>query len=217
MPRETSKRTWFVTYGASGPNIDPLKMIEAGFELIELHTLQQRDLKYSLFRLSKKTRLGPLQKKIEDFSTKNGIIIQEMVGFASIVGISSKDDTLTDHPGFKLMIENMKSLSPQFISWFKNGTIDENKDSLLWRFRDCDGFSDLTKSVLVKRLFDMSEKLRTFHDLEERCDLLVNDNEELKRDKEELKQENKKLKQDNREMKIQISVQRSVIRTCRLP
>ena len=129
--RESSKKIWLISYGANGPNITHSSwnsMTEIPID--ECYTLAQRDTKYTLVHAKKRVTAYAIGKAMEILEQETGIKRVSIFGYNDF----SAGSDIMEHPGMKLIIENVNKQSPLFESWLEAGDIRSCKRGLLNRF-----------------------------------------------------------------------------------
>jgi len=195
------KRAWLITYGAASPGITHDMLREVKLIVDECHTLEQRDLKYTLINVPKRARHEYLVKCMLQLKEKYGIILQEIMGYESISGFHSPCQELRGHPGFCLMLENL----PVVHKWLETGDVKTNKASLLHKFVAPDDLSSLgTKrliQIIKEKTSELNDKKRKLEEaesensmLEHQLVLKESENKELHKSVKHLKEQNSALK-----------------------
>ena len=172
-------------------------------QIDECYTLTQRDLKYTIIHLTKKQTLTSVQKMLKKAETYHGIKPTNVFGYDCIAG---NDSTLPDHPGMRLMIENMNKRNDSFEYWLLKDDLYSNTRGILYKFLTDVDRSKMTKSqleFLVKQQERKhKEKVSELRDQLLDCEQC---NEELGTQNDELIAENKQLKVQYKKARIEIA------------
>ena len=168
---------FLVTYGSSGPSITH-EMLTAHTALVieECHTLTQRDLKYTLIHTKRRHPRRLLISFMNTICDLFGIRSTNVFGYESV----SIGDEIDDHPGMKLMIESIESLS----CWTAVGDVRSYRRGLLYGHLNGVPLESMSKPMLVKRSREASTKyeelLTRFNALEWEAELVKEENKRLK-------------------------------------
>jgi hypothetical protein len=186
-------QTWLITYGASGPVIT-YTMLENDCRLVpeECYTVIGRDFKYTLIKLSRsnRARVSAMEKVLDIIQEKHGIIKNQIFGFDSVAINTRGGDQVEDHPGFKLMVQEMNNESEIFQWWICSGDLKTYKAGLLWKFRTDIEPEDMSRGFLIQKVRDITEKNK----------LLFKDKSELDTLVQALQQENLRLEVENKKL-----------------
>ena len=183
------RQVWFITYGASGPNITHEMLEEGLLSPEECYTVRGRDFKYTLLRLSRYNRVrhNIMDKFLELIEEKFGIIKNQIFGYDSIVGNAVNGDRIGDHPGFMLMKEQMNHNSDSFVWWIKEGRIESKKSGLLWKFRTDIDPVVMPRSMLIEKAKDNYKNISLSQKLSKDCEDLQVSNQLLQDEIDKLK------------------------------
>jgi hypothetical protein len=199
MKRGNARKIWLLTYGASSTCITHSQLIDAGLRVKECYTLTQRDLKYTMIRLSVRVYV----KAINDLMDELIVIPQQLPGYEKVTGITGSHGSINEHPGFQLIVKHMNENSPLLQVWMEDGDLLSNSGGLLWGFRTSLDYSRIRKRKLEEMAKEFASEnkrlVAQIASLEERCDLLALENTEMG-----LK--NERLTERNRVLKIQVRV-----------
>ena len=155
MQKESPKKIWLYSYGASGPNITrDLWMSSTGIEIDECYILTQRDLKYMLIHTPKRVAICHMKTAFKSLETETGVKGICVFGYDEI----SYGDGVWEHPGMKLMIEHMNSKSPFFEYWLQHGSLETNKRGILTKFMVSDDLKIMSRIQLLNYIQDYKMK-----------------------------------------------------------
>ena len=198
------KRIWLITYGASCTSITHTMCSEFGVDIDQCYTLSQRDFKYTLIHLVKKTTAMRIHTMLNGAEMKYGIKQNNLFGYDSVTG---NDSELQDHPGMKLMIHHMNRKDTCFESWLLKSDIYTNSKGVMHRFLTTEDIPKLTRSQLEFYTKKVEEKLKEHRERTRECEHMNEglslQNEELREDLEKLKDESKKKEQELRKVKAE--------------
>ena len=154
--QEAPRKVWFFSYGASGPSItNALWMSSTGVEIDECYTLTQRDLKYTLIHTVNRISVYRMKTIFKSFESETGIKGFCVFAYDEIC----YGDGIPEHPGMKLMVENMNTGSPSFEHWLLHGSLESNKRGLLSKYMLSNNLKDMSKSQLL--IYIQDYKLKT--------------------------------------------------------
>ena len=183
-------RLWLITYGASSPNITHEMLYYNSVKPDEVFTLEQRDLKYTLMYIKKRARVESIENCMHQLQKSHKVILQEIVGYQAIMGYYSMNQEFTDHPGFKLMVQNISSLH----SW---ANFDDPSRGLLWKYSPHVNYKELTKPQVITLLNErdaaLNERKRKSDEDDSTIELLQTESSEKDATIKKLEDENKRL------------------------
>ena len=189
MSGDYPRQVWFMTYGASGPDISSEMLKAECLWPEECYTVRSRELKYTLVRLSRQSRVrhATMVKRMHSIGSKHGIIENQVFGYEPLLGNANGSDGIESHPGFMLMTEHMNNASEHFAWWMNIGNIQTNKSGLLWRYRNDIAPENMPQSMLIEKAKDNYKNIGLAQKLtKEREDLQVS-NQLLQDEVEKLK------------------------------
>ena len=187
--RKSSHR-YLLTYGSSGRSLThEMFQIQSKVEVDECYTLTQRDLKYTLVHIKNRAVRSTMTSMMCKFDEMFNIKAANVFGYPYV----SLGNEIDEHPGMKMIIENVKKNANALECWTSDGDIRKYKRGLLYPYLPGFDVQDMTKAQLVNHVKELNEKIR---DDETRLATL----ETLPVENDELRRENKRLK---RRMEIQ--------------
>ena len=194
MARGSARKIWLLTYGASSPCITHSQLIDSGLHVKECYTLTQRDLKYTLIRLSVRVYVKAINEVMDELK----VIPQELPGYEKVTGITGSNGSINEHPGFQLIVKHMNENSPLLQTWMEDGDLHSNSGGLLWEFRTLVDYDRIRKRKLQEVAKELASEVKRLVaqnvSLEERCDLLALENAEMGLKNEQLTERNRALK-----------------------
>ena len=205
MPQSSPKKLWLITYGASSPNITQEMLYHNSIKPDEVFTLEQRDLKYTLIHIKKRSRFESLEKCMHQLHERHKIILQDIVGYQAIMGFCSMNDEISDHPGFKLMVQNISSLH----AW---AIFDDPSKGLLWKYSPHVDYKQLTKSQVITLLNKRDEALVERKRKSDEDESII---EVLQAENSEKDAAIKKLEDDNKRLCSKVSALRALYHAAR--
>ena len=132
---DCGKCIWLITSSACSPNITSQMLHDAGIQCDECYSVSWRESKYTLIHLKRKDRVRlsklkrAMRKLDESFNVKGSCIM----GYNTLSS-NEKEASVTDHPGFKRMVELLNANSEELESYLDKGTIFTNKKGMLWKY-----------------------------------------------------------------------------------
>ena len=149
-------RKFLLTYGSCSGGITHEML--SGFEKIEVdecYTLKQRDINYTLIHSTKRATRIAVTNVLIDLNELYGIKRTCVFGFETV----SMGNEIYDHPGFKLMVENMNDKSPHFDSWMKPELGSGRRRGLLSNFLLASvPYEAMTRGQLVYRVKTLDKR-----------------------------------------------------------
>ena len=129
------KCIWLITYSACSSNIEFQMLHTTGIECDECYTISWRESKYTLIHLNrlKRARLSKMKKAMAHLENTFGVKGSCIMGYETLSS-NEKELNVTEHPGFKRMVELMNAKSEELKSWLKEGNIFTNRKGLLWKY-----------------------------------------------------------------------------------
>ena len=193
--RESGKKTWLISYRASGQNITHSNWNSmTKISIDECYTLAQRDMKYTLVHATKRVTAYAIGKAIGKLEQETGIKRFSIFGYGEI----SSGGDITEHPGMKLIIEHVNKQSPLLESWLECGDIRSNKRGILNRFLVSVDLNQMTRIQLLNYIRDYKQS--TEQELSEHEQKHVKDEEELNKRMQKIKELKRLRTEDQKEM-----------------
>ena len=148
---------WLITCSASSLNLTFQMLHTVGIECDECHTVAWRESKYTLIHLnrSKSIRLSKMKKAMANLESTYGVKGSCIMGYETLSS-NDKETCVTEHPGFKRMVELLNAKSTDLDSWLREGDVLTNRKGLLWKFIEGTDPQVMTRAQLV----DQVRKLR---------------------------------------------------------
>jgi hypothetical protein len=156
QPRGAEKQIWFLTYGSSFQSITHEVLLDCGLEVDECYTATWRESKYTLFHLQRKHRLrrSAMDKILQQIHYRFNIVPTEIFGFDSVSSNSRSNGELMDHPGFRIMVEQVNR-EPLGLEWWIScgaAELSANRKGLLWKYIESTDARSMTHAQLVTRV-----------------------------------------------------------------
>jgi len=148
------KQIWLLTYGSSCPSITHEMLLTCGLEVDQCYTATWRESKYTLLHTERRHRLRKtgmekvMQRLLEEFK----IVGTELFGFDSLSCNSRADGGLEDHPGFRILVEQVNQDPVEIEWWLRDGALHTNRKGLLWKHLEVTDPSLMTRAQLVHRV-----------------------------------------------------------------
>jgi hypothetical protein len=188
------KKIFLITYGASSPNLTHEMLNDEGIIVDECYTLEQRDLKYSLLNVPNRIRVDNMTIRFRNIKEKHNVILQEIVGYDAITGYYGMNNELEEHPGFKLMVKHISTMS----AWMRSGEFSTNSKGIFWTFIPDQDLSAMNRAQLLKwakhHKKETIEVKRKLDETEEEIGVLQVENEDHQNEIMELRESNKRLR-----------------------
>ena len=183
MTRESAKRNWLITYGASCQSITHAMLDVHHIRADECYTLVQRDLKYTLIHVPDRLRSA----SVDSFLKSYAIVQQEIFGYDALTRNNGQDSsTIERHPGFMLIVEHLNTGSQLLEQWPSS----PRRNSLLWRHWNGVGIECLSKNELMNRLRVAEQELtaerKARRESDEHAEILAMESDELRRENKRL-------------------------------
>ena len=177
-------RRCLITYGSSSKSIThSLCMQYSTLEIDECYTLTQRDLKYTLIHIRKRFVRSTITSLMCRLDEEHGIKSACVFGYNYV----SMGEEIDDHPGMKMIIENVKKNADILECWTSDGDIRNNKRGLLYLHLPGFDIHDMTRAQLVNHVKELNEKIRDNETRLATLETLTVENDELRRENERLK------------------------------
>jgi hypothetical protein len=143
---DTRKQIWLITYGSASDDIDQQTLKDVGINVDECYTAAWHESKYTLFHCPRKDRVSMEAMK----QATKSMINASASGYDSL---SSTEESLENHPGFKKMVQLLNNDSKDLRWWIQDVTcIREYRKGLLWKYIDSTDPEKMTHKQLVSRV-----------------------------------------------------------------
>ena len=109
--------------------------------------------------------MAQLQKAMLALNKNHGIICNAIAGYDSISYNDKKEERVTDHPGFKRMVETLNQNSEEMRSWLQNGTLLTNRKGLLWKHIESIPPKEKTHGQLVEQVLKWTPIVNEYNNL----------------------------------------------------
>jgi hypothetical protein len=212
--RESSKKTWLISYGASGPNITHLNWNSMTEVMIdECYTLAQRDMKYTLIHATKRLTAYAIGKAVGKLEREIGIRRFSVFGY----GDCSAGSDITEHPGMKLIVEHVNKQSPLFECWIEAGDIRSYKRGLLNRFLVSVDLNHMSRIQLLNYIQDFKQSTeQALRVREQRRDEIQMELTKKTEQIKELKRQRADTRKEMDEMKRELNARKDHINALRI-
>jgi hypothetical protein len=167
--QESAKCTWLITYASGSPDITNEILAECNIQCNECYTTTWRESKYTLINLgfAKRKRATTLEYAMGKMLSNHGIKGCTIHGYEMLSSNSKEDNHITDHPGFKRIVQQLNENKEELRIWMKEGDVMTNKSSVLWNFLENRDPRTMSKSQLIEKVQEQSEiktQLKTLKD-----------------------------------------------------
>ena len=118
--QRSTKAIWIMTYGSSGPYVNPDMLLELGnIEADECHSTKDSAMKYTYIHLKKSVRQTSIERFMVRANKAHGIVRNEIYGYTSIEGDvrQGKEIRLEDHVGFHMLVTHFVQKNKAFRPW----------------------------------------------------------------------------------------------------
>ena len=151
--REIGKCIWLITYAACSPNLEYQMFHAVGLVCDECYTITWRESKYTLIHLkrSKHARLSKMKNAVVELELKYSIKGSCIMGYETLCS-NNKEICVTEHPGFRRMVELLNAKSTELNSWLQEGDVFTNKKGLLWKHIEETDPTLMTRAQLLDRI-----------------------------------------------------------------
>jgi hypothetical protein len=187
--QENPKQIWLLTYGAGCCSMTNTILATCGLIAEECYTATWRESKYTLIRLKKEHRLRrtAVVKIMKQLDDTHGIKGTEIFGFDTVsCNSQTHDESLSDHPGFKLMIDIMNTDISRLEAWTRQGSLVSNKKSLLWKYLENTNPEQMTRIQLINKIKEWGPVVENHEELKNTHAVLLAQHEETRKAYEEM-------------------------------
>ena len=111
------KSMWIITYGASGPYINPSMLRDLGkLEADECHSTKDRAMTFTYLHLTKRVRQSTIENFMKKAHAEHGIVKNEIYGYDSIAGTTKQGggSRIEEHIGFRMLVRHYLSNDTAF-------------------------------------------------------------------------------------------------------
>jgi hypothetical protein len=138
--------------------------MECNIQCNECYTTTWRESKYTLINLGygNRKRATTLKCAMGKMLSNHGIKGSSIHGYETLSSNSKEDNHLTDHPGFKRIVQQLNENKDELRIWMKEGDVITNKSGVLWNFLENRDPKTMSKSQLIERVQQQSE-IKTQH------------------------------------------------------
>ena len=140
-------------------------LLESKVTCIECYTTTWRESKYTLIHMDQanKIRGSALKRTMTEMKDTHGIIGSVIHGYETLSSNAKKDSQVTDHPGFKRIVQILNENIEELRIWMKTGDVMTNKSGILWGYMESRDPKSMTHSQLVERVVKLT-KIAKEHD-----------------------------------------------------
>ena len=140
------------------------------------YTTTWRESKYTLihFDTRHKKRGSTLKAAMDKMDEKHGIKSSIVHGYESLSSNTNDEQLISDHPGFKRIVQQLNSNRDELRIWLQEGDVTTNKKGVLWNHLEFRDPALMTRGQLV-------EKAAQLLIMNQKYDTLKAENENMKR------------------------------------
>lgn len=109
-----------------------------------------------------KKRATALEHAMAKMLSNHGIKGNAIHGYDMLSSNSKEDNHLTDHPGFKRIVQQLNENKDELRIWMREGDVMSNKSGILWNFLEDRDPKTLSRPQLIERVQQQSE-IKTQH------------------------------------------------------
>jgi hypothetical protein len=110
----------------------------------------------------------------------HGILGSELFGFDVISCNSVTDnESLTEHPGFKIIVDIMNKSIFKLEIWMKEGDLITNRKGLLWKYVQSTAPAEMTRSQLIRQVEEWKPVIKEYEELKQVHSLLLTKHSEV--------------------------------------
>ena len=153
------KSTWLITYASGSPDITKEMLEGCRIKCNECYTTTWRESKYTLIHLTypNRKRASSLEHAMAKMLREHGVSGNAIHGYDMLSSNTKDDRRVTDHPGFKRIVQNLNDKKDELRIWMEHGDVATNRSGILWSFLDGRDPRTLSKTQLVERAAQHSD------------------------------------------------------------
>ena len=167
--REYEKHIWLITYASGSKDMTPDMLHNAGVKCDECYTITWRESKYTLIHLNSvnRMRMTPMNKAMNLLKADHGIISNAIAGYEVLSCNDQNEELISQHPGFKRLVELLNTNSAEIRSWLEKGDLLTYRKGLLWKYIESTDLKKMTHGQLVDKIKKLESFARENTDLKE--------------------------------------------------